>query len=359
MIILGDIAVPNEEMVRNLGETFRINGEIFKDQKVVLNLEGLISDNQTTNTKTPVLFNHSALLDLLNKQSLGPVVLLANNHTLDLPKQFEASVSFFQKEGIPFAGAGKTAGEAVRPGLFNEEGRDIYLFNYCWDFLLYHQNNPSAGVHVAEIEELKILEQIVECREKQPDASILVCFHWSLDLEKLPYPMYRRFSRALIDAGANVIAGCHSHCVQGGEKYKDGYIVYGLGNFYIPWNEYVDGKLKFPEFSKTTVALEWDPKKNRAVCHWFEYREDDKSLILKNSELFEDSSMLAEYSPYKGMTDKEYESYFKQYRRKSFLIPVFRDHQNVLMNKFLTFLLKTRARIARKLAEINLIKWQS
>ncbi|MBK8078814.1 MAG: CapA family protein [Saprospiraceae bacterium] len=33
------------------------------------------------------------------------------------------------------------------------------------------------------------------------------------------------------DEGVNFIVGCHSHCVQGGEKYKDGYIVYGLGNF--------------------------------------------------------------------------------------------------------------------------------
>jgi len=359
MIILGDIAVPNVKLARNLEEIFRTNGEIFKNQRVVLNLEGLIADNQTLKTETPVLFNHSELFDAFKKYSCGPVALLANNHTLDLPEQFEPSVCFMQKEGIPFTGAGKTVEEAVKPAVFSEKGRDVYLFNYCWDFLLYHQKNPSAGIHVAEIEELKILEQISECRASNPDASIVVCFHWSLDLEILPYPMYRRFSKALIDAGANVVTGCHSHCVQGGEKYKDGYIIYGLGNFYIPWNEYANGNLRFPEFSKTTVALEWDPEKNSATCHWFEYREDDKSLMLKNSEPFEDSLMLAEYSPYNGMTDKEYESYFKHHRRKSFLIPVFKDHKNVFINKFLTYLLKIRARIARKLAEINLIKWQS
>lgn len=359
MIILGDIAVPNERMARNLGGTFHSNREIFKDQRVVLNLEGLIADSQTSKTETPVLFNHSVLFSLLKKHSHGPVALLANNHTLDLPERFEASASLMHKEGIPFAGAGKTEEEAVKPAVFSEEGRDVYLFNYCWDFLLYHQKNPSAGIHVAEIEELKILEQIAECRFSHPDASIVVCFHWSLDLEILPYPMYRVFSKALIDAGANVVAGCHSHCVQGGEKYKDGYIIYGLGNFYIPWDEYANGKLRFPEFSKTTMALEWDTVMNVAICHWFEYCEDDKSLLLKNSEPFEDSSILAEYSPFKGMTDKEYESYFKENRRKSFLIPVFKNHENVRMNKFLTFLLKSRAKTARKLAEINLIKWQS
>jgi len=359
MIILGDIAVPNEELAGVLEKTFRSNREIFGDQKVVLNLEGLIADNQTLKTETPVLFNHSKVLDIIKKYSQGPVAALANNHTLDLPEQFDYSISVMQKEEIPYTGAGKTAEEAVKPAFFSENGRDVFLFNYCWDFLLYHQINPSAGVYVAEIEEMKILQQITECREEQPDASIVVCFHWSLDLEILPYPMYRRFSRALIDAGAKVVVGSHSHCVQGGEKYRDGYIVYGLGNFYIPWNEYANGKLRFPEFSKTTVVLEWDPVKNDATCHWFEYREDDKFLVLKASEPFEDSSTLVEYSPFKGMTDKEYESYFKQNRRKSFLIPVFKNHENVKKNKFLTFLLKSRAKTARKLAKINLIKWQS
>ena len=40
----------------------------------------------------------------------------------------------------------------------------------------------------------------------------------------------------LRDSGVNVVVGCHSHCIQGGELYKEGVIVYGLGNFFIPWN---------------------------------------------------------------------------------------------------------------------------
>ena len=359
MIILGDIAVPNKELAGSLKKTLQTNGQIFRDQKVIFNLEGLISNNQSSKTETPILFNHPSLLEIMIKNSGGPVVALANNHTLDLPEQFDYSESLFNEEDIPFTGAGRSDDEAASPAFFNEQGEDLILFNLCWDFLLYHQKNPSAGVHVAEIEELKILEQIADCRANYPEASIVIYFHWSLDLETLPFPMYRLFSRALIDAGANLVAGCHSHCVQGGEKHKDGYIVYGLGNFYIPWDVYANGRLRFPEFSKTAMALEWDPRKNKAICHWFEYREEDKSLVLKNSELFDESSVLKHFSAFDGMSDSEYGKYFRENRRKSFLIPVYKNHEDVLKNKILTFLLKLRAKTARKLAEINVIKWQS
>lgn len=64
--------------------------------------------------------------------------------------------------------------------------------------------------------------------------------------------MHRLFAKALIDAVANVVAGAHSHCVQGGEKYKDGYIVYGLGNFFLPHNFFQMGK--FPTQSSQILS---------------------------------------------------------------------------------------------------------
>jgi poly-gamma-glutamate synthesis protein (capsule biosynthesis protein) len=359
MIILGDIAVPNKKLASVLERTFNDNSNIFSGQRIILNLEGMIADQHSADTETPVLFNHSALLDILKKYTGGSVAALANNHTLDLPEKFEHTINLLEKANIPFAGAGNSAEEAELPAMFSQNGRKGYLFNYCWDFLLYHQRNPSKGVYVAEIDEMKILKQVTAYRAEQPDASIVVYFHWSLDLEILPYPMYRVFSRALIDAGANIVAGCHSHCVQGGEKYKEGYIVYGLGNFYIPWNEYASGKLRFPEFSKITMALEWDSDNNDATCHWFEYNEEKRSLDIITSEPFENSFNLAKYSPFDGMSDEEYERYFVKHRRKSFLIPVFSDHTSVLKNRVLTYLLKLRARTARKLAELNIVNWQS
>jgi len=359
MIIVGDIASPSENYSQNLERLFESRPALFSKNTLVFNLEGLIADDHPTDTGTPVLFNNSSLLNVLTEYCDGSVAALANNHTLDLPEFFKNSRAKLQSNNIPFVGAGNDKKQAERPIHFIDRGRDVYLFNYCWDFLIYHQKNPTENVHIAEIKERKIIEKVKACRAANPDAAIVVYFHWSIDLETLPYPMYRQFSRALIDHGANIVVGCHSHCVQGGEAYKNGYIVYGLGNFFIPWNVYAGGKLDFPAFSKFSLGLEWDPSSNKAICHWFKYDEKSQSVNYLESEPFQESQKLLEYSPYQDMGHKEYAEYFRTHRRKGFLIPVFTDYRKIWYNKWLNFLIKTRARIARTLAKFNLIKWQS
>jgi len=250
--------------------------------------------------------------------------------------------------------------EALKPIALLENGLEILLFNACWDFLLYNHNNPDKGIYVAEIKEEELIMQVAKARSKNSDTAILVFLHWNFDLESLPFPLYRQFSERLIDAGANVIAGSHSHCVQGGEKYKDGYIVYGLGNFFVPHNVFANGKVSYPKFSNTELVLEWDCITNKAICHWFEYNYNgiDHALQHIGSENFEKSERLKEFSPYQNMSHTEYIQYFKKNRRKKILIPVYSDFKDVLTNRTYTFLLKKRAQIARILAKNNLIKWQ-
>lgn len=43
--------------------------------------------------------------------------------------------------------------------------------------------------------------------------------------------MQRNMAYRLIDAGADIIVGHHSHVIQPYEKYKAGHIFYSLGNF--------------------------------------------------------------------------------------------------------------------------------
>ena len=56
-------------------------------------------------------------------------------------------------------------------------------------------------------------------------------------------------ARAIIDAGADIVIGMHPHVVQGIEKYKDGLIVYSLGNFSF------GGNLKLTEFDGLAVQV--------------------------------------------------------------------------------------------------------
>lgn len=360
MIFVGDLASPNSQTTKGLIQFFEKNAKVFEHNRLIGNLEGLLSGRNPMEDKQPVLSNDPGLPSALKKVT-DPVFCLANNHVLDLPDEFNFSVQLLKQEEIPFGGAGKSHEEAGKPIFFEEEGQQVILFNACWDFLLYNQRNPSSGVYVEEIDEAKLLREISAHKESNPDAAIVVYLHWSLDLENLPFPSYRLFSRALIDAGAALVIGTHAHCVQGGETYRDGYILYGLGNFFLPDNAYAGGRLKFPSFAKLELALEWNLTNRTVTCHWFDYQPTAKEhhLDYLGSEDFESSERLKELSPFRGMDDREYIKFYKRNRRKKILIPVYRDYRSRTKNAMYTMLLKTRAHTAHFLAKLNLIKWQN
>ena len=359
MIFIGDIASPDILTNEQLQSVFNENSGIFNGKRLICNFEGLISKRMFLNKNRPILFNHPLVPGILNR-GITPVLCLANNHTLDLPSEFDTTTNIFKQEQISFCGAGKSRNAALSPISFNENNQQIILFNACWDFLLYNHRNPSKGLYVAEINEPRLIQEVRQEKEKNRHSIIIIYLHWSLDLEILPFPMYRQFSMALIDAGANIVVGSHSHCVQGGEKYKDGFIVYGLGNFFMPHNTFFMGKLKYPEFANIQLALEWDPSTNIAICHWFEYQNIGDLHTLKNlgSEYFEKSERLKKYFPCQGKSHVEYLTYFKKHRRKRFLIPLYSDYRSKYKNMLFTHLLKNRAYVAHTLARINIIKWQ-
>lgn len=359
MIFLGDIASPDISSSESLKKAFQKYPEVFAGKRIICNFEGLIYDGAELIVNEPVLYNHSSVIEVL-KQNLPPVFCLANNHILDLPGQFEYSAKLFDKEGILFCGAGTDIEDAEKPVLFSDGSRNFALFNVCWDFLLYNHKNPRSGIYVAELKEEKLIDRIKAFKKASPSTSIIVYTHWSLDLEILPFPLYRQFSHDLISAGADLVLGSHSHCIQGGEKFKHGYVIYGLGNFFLPHNKFINGKLAYPKFSNVELVLEWDTFSNNIICHWFryQYQENEHLLIHLSSESFENSDTLAKYSPFTGMSDKDYTKFFRRARRKKILIPIYSDYRKVKLNSAYTSLLKMRANSARILAKFNIIKWQ-
>lgn len=358
MIITGDIAAPSLKHSTQLSVIFNEFRSIFQGKTLLCNLEGLLGE-QIAETRTPVLNNHPSVISVLKNRG-SVIAALANNHILDLPEYFDKTIELLKSNSIAVTGAGRTRDKAEIKTVISEDEQQIIVLNACWNFLLYNHNNPTDGIYVAEINEARILDGVSTTRKENPDAIVIVYLHWSFDLEALPFPMHRIFARALIDNGANIVAGNHSHCVQGGEKYKNGYIVYGLGNFFIPNNTFAGSYLTFPDFARIQLAFEFNVEANTGTCHWFEYQNEGDFHTLKHlaSERFEESGLLKKYSPYSGMSDPEYLHYFRKNRRKKFLIPIFKDYRNRRLNKILTLWLKIRARFARMLATYRIIGWQ-
>ncbi|MBR0527495.1 MAG: CapA family protein [Prevotella sp.] len=62
-------------------------------------------------------------------------------------------------------------------------------------------------------------------------AVVIVNLHWGAEHTLRPLPQQRLEAHALIDAGADVIIGHHTHTLQSTETYRGKPIFYGIGNF--------------------------------------------------------------------------------------------------------------------------------
>jgi hypothetical protein len=356
MIILGDVASPNAVCSQHILDFFETNRTLLKSESILFNLEGLIADEQDLSDNSPILFNHSTVVNVF-KNYPNKIAALANNHTLDLPHLLKETKVFLYDKGFHCVGSGNVIDNDLEVTEVTEDGMQIFIINACWEFLLYHQSNKNTNTHVKVIEELEILTLVKRIKTEYPTSKIVTYFHWSFDLEILPSPSYRVFSKDLIDAGVSLVVGGHSHCVQGGEKYKDGNIVYGLGNFFIPSGVYANGKLKFPPMSDLGWVLKWDVKSNTLKNIWIDTSSNYLRLI--RVEDFNESLIMQKFSGFCGLSDGEYVTYFKKNRRKNKLNPVFFDYKKSLSNAFKMKALKTRAKAARMAAKFNLIKWQN
>jgi hypothetical protein len=356
MVILGDIASPNKISSSRVLGFLQSNKAVFEDTSILFNLEGLISDNQSLEDNSPILFNHSSILVAFDAYD-NKIAALANNHTLDLPHLLDTTKKTLESSGFKSVGAGNINDANFKITEIIEKAQRIFIINACWDFLLYHQDNNNTNTKVHTIDEYGILEMVKQLKVNYPDSKVLTYFHWSFDLEIIPSPSYRVFAKDLIDAGVSLVVGGHSHCVQGGEKYKHGYIVYGLGNFYLPSGIYANGKLKFPAMSDVGCVLKWDVVSNTLQNIWISSASNELKLL--EVDTFENSETLKKYSSFAGMSDDQYVKYFIENRRKNKLNPVFYNYNKSNSNLIKMKLLKTRAKIARKAAEWNLISWQN
>ena len=322
MLILGDLACPNEEYSNKLKNDIK-QCKIFENQVVLCNLEGMICDTEPY--KEEKLFNHSSTLDAFKNNKT--IFSLANNHTYDYPELIDATQKMLNTQKMHSNGI--IENNRIIPTEFCENEKKYAVFTHCWK--IYTKTNPNLinEKKVIDCSYFKFVKEVSEYIEKHKDVRVICYFHWNYDLESLPFIVHRKLARNLIDIGAYAVIGNHSHVPQGGEIYKEKVIVYGLGNFFIPSNYFFNRKLCYPEESRKMMILELDDNIDKVVCHWFWTNKNNKCLEHICSESFENGKYITEYSPYRKMNDKEYEQYFRKNRKKRFLVPVFKKYDSI------------------------------
>lgn len=161
-------------------------------------------------------------------------VTLANNHVYDYGEAaLLDTFTVLEEAGVPYFGAGRTLEEAMQPLYLEVEGKTIALV--AASRAEKNKMTPQAtdtAPGILRCYDTGLFLQTI--REASENADFCIAFvHWgteySYDLEQVQLDTGREY----LDAGADVVIGAHSHCLQGMEYYDGKPIIYSLGNYWF------------------------------------------------------------------------------------------------------------------------------
>jgi len=198
---------------------------------VIGNLECMAMGEEGENLlKQPRLTTTAATLNYLKNIHLK-VACLAHNHVYDhLEDGFRKTIDFLNQNELLYLGAGFNIQEAAKPLLLTQDEITVALLNY-----VTNDTNPNIpfGANVClNMFDLGKCKQDISQLKKRVN-HIVLSLHWGGRVEGGFFPDWNQpmIARELIDAGADLIIGHHSHTIQPYEVYKGKYIFYSLGNF--------------------------------------------------------------------------------------------------------------------------------
>lgn len=159
---------------------------------------------------------------------------LANNHVYDFGAEaMEDTFLALNQIGIDYVGAGRNLEEAMTPVYREIDGKKIAYVaaSRAEKFKMTPQaTEDAAGILRCYDTEL-FLQEIREARA-QADYVIAIV-HWGTEYSTELEEVQTATGREYIDAGADIVIGGHTHCLQGMEYYKGKPILYSLGNFWF------------------------------------------------------------------------------------------------------------------------------
>ena len=156
---------------------------------------------------------------------------LANNHSVDQGRRGLADTrQNIMKAGLLPIGADSTMQKATQPILLSISPRRIWLLvNNRLPLENYPYIPEKISISQQPIDSL--LYHVRALKAADSTAVVIINLHWGVEHTIKPTPRQQLEAHALIDAGANVIIGHHTHTLQTVEQYKGRPIYYSIGNF--------------------------------------------------------------------------------------------------------------------------------
>lgn len=162
------------------------------------------------------------------------IVKLANNHVYDYGKQaLLDTFDTLDNAEIAYMGAGRNLEEAMEPVYIELDGKRVAFVaaSRAEKFKMTPQATKDSPGILRCYDTTLFLETIAKAKA---NADFVVAYvHWGTEYSYELEEVQLTTGKAYLDAGADVIIGAHSHCLQGMEYYDGKPIVYSLGNYWF------------------------------------------------------------------------------------------------------------------------------
>lgn len=238
----------------------------------ISNLEGPLTDGCKAIKKSGPCLKASAA-SVRGIKALGiDCVSIANNHIMDYGMDgYRSTLDTLHTNQINYVGAGNNASLARKPIILEQNGVKIGLYACAeYEFTIATEKRPGANAFDA----LYTLDDIQDLKSKTD--YVIVLYHGLKECYRYPVPYVQKRCRRMIEKGADFVVCQHSHCIGCFEKWENGEILYGQGDFAFHRGE--------DEFRKSGLLVCVDIEQKDTKVTYIPVVRDNQNVRLANDE---------------------------------------------------------------------------
>ncbi|MGH2398240.1 MAG: CapA family protein [bacterium] len=261
----GDVVVTRalEPTLRKRGSDL-VLAEIRSADRSIANLEIPLCEGGAPVEKLVTHRAAPALAEDLAAVGFGALVL-ANNHSCDYGIDgLLETMAHLRGSGITPIGAGRNLDEALKVHFIQgEDGAAAAVlavsallpagcaatearpgvaplrvdtrFEVDPAILMEQPGTPPAVRTSVREDDLNRLREVISTARSRA-THVIVYVHWGVGLQQARAEYQQSLGYALVDAGADLVVGCHPHAIQEIERRGDGYIFHNLGECFSQYD---------------------------------------------------------------------------------------------------------------------------
>ncbi len=215
---------------QKIDELFHDVRDLFVGNQVnFVNLECALTDHtQSIEKFGPPLKACAETADVL--KTIGVTVCgLSNNHIFDYGKVGALdTMENLARVGIDFTGFGDNYQASRKNYTVEADGERLTILAVCEHEYSYALEHRMGSRPYDEY------DTMTDIRAARADCDrLIVIYHGGKEMCQYPSPRLRKLCRAMVENGADVVLCQHSHCIGCYERYLEGHILYGQGNFHF------------------------------------------------------------------------------------------------------------------------------